>query len=406
MSAPPSDASQAQIQALPHARPVRWRQEGDVWVGFLHDAARRILGARQISASYQETPIPHHIYTLPDVLASHLWVAPADTDLLLFVAGPADAPPSDFTDWVQVVADADTRLSAGHSTHPYAALIGSAPGLALGPRLATPAFVGPVSLRPGDDPYVIKRPSSPPMIGAELLSVSWPIVAEGTAEGYDAQGAMLAASRDIYLACLVLGVAWGVAHELRHGAQPIPPGILGVPVSPAHAQPDPIRPTDYPTDERTIPDWADEAFGLLASRPEMQAIFGAFREGQLLQMDHPSMALLAYSACLDGIGRLMFPGLGNHARFTRALESVVPPAELAGLLSGVDLFELRNDTTHEGILHGREATMGHFNSPGFLTDDPAWRFSFMTMYILASAARELLRRLLAGEATIEPVEGH
>ena len=86
MPGPPTGDSQEQIQPLPHSPPVRWRQEGDAWVGFLHDATKRLLGSQQISASFEEAPLPHHIYTLPNVLASHLWVAPVGDDLLIRVA--------------------------------------------------------------------------------------------------------------------------------------------------------------------------------------------------------------------------------------------------------------------------------------------------------------------------------
>jgi hypothetical protein len=377
VSSPPPPESQVEIVPLRHGRILTTTVERDAWIPHLHSAVRITFGS-QVRASGGHEPFFHHIYSLPDSpITSHLWLTPTPGDLLLFVAGPEDMPDSDVAAWANLVARADELLDAGYAPHRWAAVIGPDPDAYLSRPLDAPVSLGGLNLRPGKHSLMDRRPSRHPQLGAESLSWSWPIIVEGSTTGFDVDGAMRSATGPIFDLCLVLGVVWNAAFRLRDAPRPSPAGAYHLPRI-ALDEDAPAQPLVGRT--AVVPVWASEALERVRTRPELNAAAGMFREAQLLERDHPSLALMGYVAVLDAIGAVLIGRKArNAARVRAALASVLSEPDVDAMLDQLQFNSKRHQSAHEGRLHGVERLLGLQYPPSFVGSDEVWDFSFRTL---------------------------
>lgn len=130
---------------------------------------------------------------------------------------------------------------------------------------------------------------------------------------------------------------------------------------------------------------------------------GSFREGLLFTDEHPSWAIVAFMAAIDGIGlKLNKPVRCREctqvteatSRFQQAADLVKRPEE-GDTDTLKRCIKRRGATAHQGELHGNESLLGAFARPSAFTLDPGMQAA-RDVYALRRMARALLLHALKG----------
>jgi hypothetical protein len=122
-----------------------------------------------------------------------------------------------------------------------------------------------------------------------------------------------------------------------------------------------------------------------------------WHEGIGLQAEHPSLSLVAYSASIEQVGRLVQQSIGRADRpgktFWSAVALVTDKEELA-LLRERGIYRLRSEAAHGERLHGLETEYGNALLLHIEPDDPVKQFVFDTVRRVNRVASTLLRDYL------------
>ncbi len=151
-----------------------------------------------------------------------------------------------------------------------------------------------------------------------------------------------------------------------------------------------------------VPGWLESAEGVLKTKRLLRDALLMHHEGLALRRDHPSMALVCFTAAIEAVAQVnkkpekcpeCGSTLSSRARFDEAVQSVLS-AEQSSYLSDAYGTRGRSGTVHLSRLHGIEVQA---NSSGrmslFVTDAP-FHFTHGTVAVAQDASRSLLLREL------------
>lgn len=298
------------------------------------------------------------------------------------LAGSRASVERDEQKWLDAIAEAKTRLGRPHPSWKWQAVIGLTPGgMGSTVRLRERTLVGSTILKPWEAGYLEHVPIREN--GRTVERWWWPIHLSGTSLGLTEPEGLIAARRLSHEICCLIAVAWNVGFDLARAPQ----GADTV-----FELPEPPRPPAFRVDV-DLPSWMTTALQLVQTDREVGIAVGAFHEGIRLHEEHPSFAMVAFSACIEGLARrIKGAPERSRARVRYALSKVLPQKELQSLDY---LYGRRSTTAHEGRTFGSEAWFGR--SLGglsiFRATDPHSRVRFE--YTDVRRAREAARLVLA-----------
>jgi hypothetical protein len=378
---------------------VNLPEEGFQWHHHLRVVVREIVAFRSLSRRRAQLTLPRRgtvdgiEYAVEhSALHSHLWVTLPEYRVLIVGQGAPDE--GQVAPWVHAVTQAKARLANQHPEFQWTAVIGPSPnnyGTALG--LAEAATIGSLRLRPGGSRLVEYLPAS--SLSGRNTFWSWPVLVEGTAKGYNWPAATEAAARDLTRLCALLSVSWRRGWQVRQPPMEGAGSSLAIPEYAAFEEHIPIGDNIVRADV-SVPEWAGEAWGILARDPTARNALTAYYEGLLVEEDHPSLALVAFVAVIEAIGKELDPPLRSYfQRFRRALRLVASEPEVERLQSIYDAR--RSRTVHEAAIHGRELARGALPLASFFGPDPFSRFELEVVGQLNRLSCDLLHLVLKGE---------
>lgn len=355
---------------------IDWAAQGNEWVTHLY-AALHATGNDGVGFTLQppteEEPYYSGRYT-GSSLKTHLRTITTDAGLLLFVGGEdPEIVEAEMPTWLDCAAIAAQKLGSTGSFG-WSAVIAPHPSAITSNEvhhLTDDIAVTPLRLRPGGvkcAEFITQRGT-----GGGLLHITYPIVVEGRSDGYSWERAQHAAARTLHSLRSALAVAWNEPFTLLRVPRPDTIGPVEVPsvvglmletfdewVASTGNDPEPF----------TVSDWLEGAIALFEADPAVADAAGAYLEGLTLLNEHPSMALVAFVAALDGLGaKLNKPErcpeckmiTGASSRFRQAVGLVGTEDEVA--FANKRLTE-RSGTAHKGELYGGESYLGSWARGG------------------------------------------
>jgi len=242
-----------------------------------------------------------------------------------------------------------------------------------------------------------------------MQSVSWPIMVEGRWTDSDWPLIEREASKLLHKLCCLLSLLWNESWQVRvgpHRSDGIKPRLLDDSSPPASWRSD--VPQRGLRSEVELPEWIYLAWwhSYFDETPTKQsAALTLWREGKLLQPEHPTIALVTFTASLEqAAGLLANAGLlatsptSAKRRFWAAVDVIAEPTD-AAMLRTAKVYDLRSAAAHGERMPGLEPLYGPVLVPPFLSqggvDQPS-EFVHQTVRILADVARNALLRVFAG----------
>ena len=243
-----------------------------------------------------------------------------------------------------------------------------------------------------------------------LQFVSWPIVVEGDWTNDDWVTTERDASKELHKLCCLLSLLWNEAWQVRVGPQRsdgIPPQALDDSAIPAIWHLGDVAQRGM-RDEVGLPDWIHTGWWhsyFDEKVTKKSAALSLWREGKLLQPEHPSFALVAFAASLEQTGRLFIKSgdlpktlTQSGRRFWATVDTVASPAD-AKLLRNANVYDLRSAAAHGERMPGLETLYGPVVVPPFLVNgvpDSVGEFVHQTVRILGDVSRSALLRVFGG----------
>jgi hypothetical protein len=266
-------------------------------------------------------------------------------------------------------------------------------------RLGEPATVGNLELESTGIAFVEPDISQQTSISSWSIRQSVPILVKGVARGYSWRVAGARAARDLRTLCGLLSIAWDSELAVREAAAPLEWGPRQVPARPPWYAAEPPPVLGPLPDEANVPEWMDEAWTRAGEDRQVLAAMDAFLEGIYASGRHPSLAAVAFTACVEALGGQLFEqhrcgtcqSLMGITRTFKATLRVVLTEDEAGQLDAV--YPQRSGTVHRGQFHGGETTPG-VQFMGIWSSDPARDFRWRALFSLRRACRLLLQRAL------------
>lgn len=391
--------AQGEWSTEPFDRPidVDLGHEGPEWEHHLRVALREIVAYRSMSVRRQQLAVPWGRpvegieYAVEDsALQTRLWVTLPEYRLLIVGKGAKDN--RQIAPWAQAANEANTRMANQHTDFRWTAIIGPTPDGVGADGLAEAAMVGPLRLRPGGVRLVEYAPSQLPSFFSRNVFWSWPAIVEGTARSYSWRAASQVATRDLVRLCTLLSVAWRRAWRIRQAPIEGDGSSLVIPEYTPFEQHTPTH-DDIQHTEALVPEWATGAWEVARGGMARNALT-AYYEGLLVEDSHPSLALLAFVAAIEAVGKELHPTARPTERFQRALRLVAFEPEADVLRRA---YAARSETVHEAAIHGSELARGAPSLPSFFGLDPFSRFELEVVGQLNRLSRNLLHLALKGE---------
>jgi hypothetical protein len=237
--------------------------------------------------------------------------------------------------------------------------------------------------------------------------VSWPIVVEGQWIDHDWLETERSASKELHKLCCLLSLLWNEAWQVRVAPQRsdgIPVHMLDDSSAPAIWHPNDV-PQRGLRGEVETPIWIHTAWWHAYFDEKVtkkSASLSLWREGKLLQPEHPSFALVAFTASLEQAGRLFIKSgalpkslTQSDRRFWATVDLVASQAD-ATLLRKAKVYDRRSAAAHGERMPGLETLYGPVLVPPFLSKgaaDPVGEFVHQTVRILGDVARSALLRV-------------
>jgi hypothetical protein len=296
--------------------------------------------------------------------------------------------------WWAMISPAPTLEASGYLTTPHDA----------GRVLRGPEQIGPLSLTPASRQLVEYIRTL--QVGW-MQFVSWPVIVEGYWVDDEWEVTERKSSKELHKLCCLVSLLWNEAWQVRVGPQRsdgIPVHMLDDSSAPAIWHPNDV-PQRGLRGEVEIPLWAQTAWSHSYFDPQLtkrSAALSLWREGKLLQPEHPSFALVAFTASLERAGKLFIKSgelpntlTQSGRRFWATVDLVATPAD-AALLRKAQVYDRRSAAAHGEQMPGLETLYGPVLVPPFLSKgaaDPVGEFVHQTVRILADVARNTLLRV-------------
>ncbi|MFI7160484.1 hypothetical protein [Micromonospora chalcea] len=389
--------------------PVSWPGAGDEWlhrVGI--EVSARNADLHVTGHTYDDTTRPFivvNIATKDGLAKAPLLVAPlADDTIATFVDTESESDDVIET-WRAAGRCAADNLGKGYELHEWKALVGL-PAVRFGNGeafLAEPGQVGPFTLTPAAKPFreIAFNPAEPSLHGY-VHQISLPLIVRGKSPGYSAQASLGGAARDLNKLCGLLSIAWNSCMVVRDTPRPIArslpepetiswqAGFTDGPVTPIPA-----------SKARHIPEWADTAWRMIQTKSRVADAVAIHHEGLRSEVSHPSLALVAFIAAIEGISQIIYreercttcrSHLDISAKFRETLRLVLNEEEAAALEVA---YSPRSLTVHRGRLHGSEIAAGSISAVfNVWSANNPLDFQMTTVRKMAEASGQLLQLAL------------
>jgi len=248
-------------------------------------------------------------------------------------------------------------------------------------------------LTSGRVPYMWHDSSTNPHFNSSAFNYSFPIIIEGTATGLDWQEASKQASRDLNKLTGLISVAWQSTWKVIQSPIPNSPQPLKIPLASPGMPNMSARYMSIPRKRRVIPSWLPKAFKNIDGDVATHDALHMYHEGLLIELEHPSFALLANVASIEAIGRkLLGRKAGNKRRFIAGLCTVIKTKKKAEEIAAA--YAPRSDTAHEAKLHGNENLFGYVAMPSAFNPAPSDMFWLTHVLRLRRVACKVLTKQL------------
>lgn len=387
---------------------VNFGEQGDEWMSRLgSEIASRVAGVQVAGHKYDQTTTPFVLITMSTAdktVDESLLLLDTGTDLVVFLAGN-NGPNGDRLERFREAAEVATaRLGDEGDEHNWTAIIGH-PAERVGGteiRLESDVQVGPFLLE--STGTIFKEPGSlqTPSYAGWTIHASVPIRVHGVNRGFSWPAASLRAARDLRLLSALLSVAWRTTLIVRESPAPLDWGVRTVPDhSPWFADSVSIDAADLPGHVVESSSWLSDAWSRASSEDYLQAVLDIYLEGASAETFHPSLAAVAYTACVETLAGRLYKlercetcrsPIGNARSFRAAIRLVLPEQD-AGILDAV--YGARSKTVHAGRLHGDETVPGAL--PLGIFSNSTHDFRWRTLWNLRGAATRLTALALKGE---------
>ncbi|TCC18655.1 tetratricopeptide repeat protein [Kribbella sindirgiensis] len=320
-------------------------------------------------------------------LRSTLVMEPAGTGVR-FVVTSTDGTPvqdPDLRVWHTIVDEALYHFREPGDTV-WFALLGTTP---CGPleyadqRLRAAGKVGPIDLKP-----CVAVDEHTGIVGLSDGKVRQihPVLLEGACRN-DHDGGIYAYEEGIQTRrmCALLSLAWGRCWTIKLHPQPEPPPGVAL----DSEVPPPERSNNLGSTEVVeLPSWLAAAWKNVEDDPNLSDALDSFYEGMLLLSDHPSVAMVAFVTCCETYGSRSIPQRRSRARVQAALETVLDQEDATELIDAY--YSHRNETAHEGKLHGLERSSGLQVDRMVGEENPELAFIYGLLNGLRDATRDVL----------------
>lgn len=387
---------------------IDYEQQGDRWIDYLREAlAEKIVGVSGHgvggSNATAEFHYPHWNFNInldPNQNQSvqpQLRIVPTGDEtskgVYLFLTAPMPISEKDINAWTECINKAHARLDEANPEFEWAAaLYQTTQGN--GYALKRSTDIGSLRVRSGRKKHVSQQIGSAPQMGGMSINVSWPMILEGKATGYNWMTASKQAGQDSHMAAALISLAWGRTIRLLQAAQQVPPGQFKINSTGVGIDPQLGRNIKMPKSYKVLPNWVNDAFGRLERSPILLNALNAYYQGLTMEEDgHPSFALVAFTACIECVGRTTVgekcaccgKEIGSKQRFKAGLSSVIEDKQEVKRIS--ELYGARSETAHEGILHGSETMLGGVNFPSLFNPNKTDFFVWTDLRKIKSTAR-------------------
>ena len=306
--------------------------------------------------------------------------------------------------WQRALSSAIPRLADEQPVRDWFGVIGTGPDF--GPSMTLQVGheeLDGLIMRPASKPFQELVEGPVPSMGGGQISASYPVVVSGRSPGYsqhvaDEDGAQHLSDLCGFLS-IVLDKRWRILqapHAFPIDPQTLPEGLQGFSPADAFTAPTPVA----------LPAWTASALSRLRTDDELRELVQAHHQAMSLELKHPSYALLAYVAVIEGMGARYVPlercdccascsvKLGSGRRFRKALALVLSNPETRQLSKA---YERRSQTAHQGKLHGGEGVLGSMPSARIFSLEESRYFQWQHVWPLRRASRLLLEAEMQGE---------
>ncbi|MEU4197618.1 hypothetical protein AB0E69_37365 [Kribbella sp. NPDC026611] len=312
-----------------------------------------------------------------------------------FVVTSTDGTPVQDPDlrlWRAIVDEAVTGFrDPGDST--WFAVIGTTPGVMLeyaDQRLRSAGTVAGIEITPC---VPVEERTGIVGLDDDTDREIRPVLLEGAVRN-DHDGGMYAHEEGLRARrmCALLSLAWNRCWTIKLRPHwEVPAGIVPDVEEPPLEQPNSLNSTEVVE----LPSWLTAAWKRIEEDSNLSDALDAFYEGMLLYREHPSLAMVAFVTCCETYGSRTIPGRLSKLRFRTALETVLDEEDAAELIN--TYYTLRNETAHQGKLHGLEKSFGLQLDRMVGEADPELDFTHGVLRNLRAATRSLLIAALGGD---------
>jgi hypothetical protein len=252
--------------------------------------------------------------------------------------------------------------------------------------------LGTLTLRPSGTSYASTDTNTSPRFNSTSINMTYPIIVNGVASGYDWTEASKEASRNLNSLVGLLSIAWKSTWQIIHSPGPEGPEPLKIPKAEIGMQPMFIHKMWGSRHRRVIPKWLPKAFSKIETDEHVANALNTYHQGLLMQRQHPSFALLAFVSSIETIGRKLNRKAGNKKRFIIGIETVTKTKARAKEIA--DAYKPRSDTAHEATLHGNEDLFGHVGLPSIFNPEPSDFFAISEVSRIKHVSRKVLLKQL------------
>ncbi|PKW07433.1 hypothetical protein SAMN05428944_5500 [Streptomyces sp. 1222.5] len=148
----------------------------------------------------------------------------------------------------------------------------------------------------------------------------------------------------------------------------------------------------------SVPAWIIDAERIIIQIPRLAHALLMHQEGLMLRRDHPSMALVCFTAAVETLAQINKNPekcgecgmvLSSRKRFEDAIRGVLDEEQATYLAKA---YPQRSRTVHQGRLHGTEMQINSFGRMSLFMEDEEMLFTAGTV----QSAQEASKRLLLG----------
>lgn len=381
-----------------------WMAQGDEWRHWFSDElGRRRPGMGVFGVTIDDTTRPFERLTLGEGTSS------IDTVVLVGVSAQGthvlaagnNEVSSDLIEHLTAASRAATRrMGDSGPEHAWTAILGYLPQRVGGLEsvLARDTIVGQMRLESTNTMFIEPVKPEPPSLWTGATRASVPIRVRGTARGYNWDAASAIVARDLRTLCGLVSVELGAPIVVRESAAPLEWGERTVPDQPYwYRPPEGLMAPSIESQRRVVlTEWLEPAWTRTRKTPYLVAALDAFQEGLHLADDHPSLAVVGFTAAVEAIAGRLYKirtckECHNKMQVGEAFRRTLDPftdETTAELLRPI--YSARSKTVHQGELHGHETVPGRGFGPPWW-HGPETLFGGQALWTLQMTTAKLLK---------------